>query len=70
MTYERGSKMKSTISEEVFMNKLLNDFRGYVLDSMSDGMHKEFDDHFLFLKGCLEGFIDDKESESESTPIA
>ena len=39
--------------EEEFMSGLVDGFKDFVLDSMAEGMHREFDDHHDFLKVCF-----------------
>jgi hypothetical protein len=44
--------------EQKFMYGLLDEFRAFVIDSMADNMHEDFDDHLTFIKASLESFTD------------
>lgn len=57
MTIKRGSKMKNIVTkEQAFIADLVNQFQDFVMDSMQDGMHEEFDDHYKFLKAAMKTF--------------
>lgn len=44
--------------EQKFMTGLLEEFKDFVIDSMADGQHLEFEDHHDFLKACMATWID------------
>ena len=46
-----------------FMQAYVNDFKSFVMDAIEDGIAYEYDDHNVFLKACLEAFIDINEEE-------
>ena len=45
-------------NEQKFMKDQTVAFQDFVLDSMDDGIHEDFEDHFAFLAACMETFID------------
>ncbi len=47
--------------EQKFMYGLMDDFRAFVIDSMSEGHHNDFTDHHDFIRACLETFINMQE---------
>jgi hypothetical protein len=47
----------------LFMEKLCEEFKGFVIDMIGDGMDEGFDDHFEFMSACLETFIELKNEE-------
>lgn len=53
---------ESQSPEITFMESRLQDFADFVIDSMAEGHHENFDDHFAFMKAALEEYI---ESEIE-----
>lgn len=50
-------------TELEFMTQLCNEFKSFVEDAVKEGMHKQFEDHFTFMKRCLEVFTEMKEEE-------
>ena len=44
------------ITKEMFVKNLIDEFRCFVADSMEDGMHDDFDDHYNFLQAAMETF--------------
>lgn len=44
-----------------FMEKVLEDFADFVVESMAEGHHEDFEDYFEFLKAALETYIDEQE---------
>ena len=55
---------KNAQSREItFMERTLQDFGDFVIESMSEGHHENFEDHFEFIKASLEVYIEDKTEE-------
>jgi hypothetical protein len=50
--------------KKVFMARLIDEFKDFVADAIDEGYHDEFDDHFDFLKMCLQTFADLKDYEA------
>jgi hypothetical protein len=46
------------IDKKVFMRELMAEFTASVLDSIEEGQDANFEDHFDFIKSCLETFIE------------
>ena len=49
---------KAQSPEIDFMESRLQDFADFVLESMAEGHHKEFEDHFECMKAALEEYIE------------
>lgn len=47
-------------SEISFMEDTLQDFADFVIESMAEGHHENFEDHFEFLKAALETYIEEE----------
>lgn len=56
------AEIKQTISEQVFMGALCDEFRAYLMDAIADGQHMTFADHFHFMRFALATFIFEKNS--------
>lgn len=52
-------------ARELFMEKLCEEFKGFVIDAMRDGHLDEMDDHLVALKSAMETFVSIKEDENE-----
>jgi hypothetical protein len=48
-------------AEKKHMVELLDKFKAFVLDSMSEHMHHDFDDHYDFLRAALECYEENEE---------
>ena len=49
-----AAKTTAFKKKELFISDLIEGFKDFVLDSMAEGMHAEFEDHHCFLKACFE----------------
>lgn len=54
---------KKLESEKKFIIGELDGFKDFVLDTMEQGIHDEYEDHFEFLKDCLATYTDMKNDE-------
>ena len=45
-------------AKQQHMADLIEGFKDFVLDSMAENMHEEFDDHFDFLQMSFDTWID------------
>ena len=48
--------MKELTGEQKFMKDQVEGFKDFVLDSMDEGIHEDFEDHYVFLAACLETY--------------
>lgn len=51
--------------EEKFVTDLVESFKDFVLDSMAEGMHKDFGCHFDFVKTSFDTWLEIELDEGE-----
>ena len=57
------ANQKIVDAKKQFMKALTNEFGEFVQDQMEEGYDEDFEDHFDFLKSCLDVFIGQKVDE-------
>jgi len=53
------SSESSESSDITFMEKEISSFADFVVESMGEGHHESFEDHYEFMKAALEAYIEE-----------